>query len=297
MPDGKQADSGGDGVRNGQNPNRDAFVEGYAPVVVSAITHLPNQKGYHKKRFDVIRASLETMRRNAGADCQIVIWDNGSCANLKAWLINEYRPDYLIFSKNVGKSIARASIVNMLPPSTVVGVADDDMFYYPDWLAAQLEILAEFPDVGTVSGWPVRTQFRFHCESTVRWAMQNADEFEAGRFISPKEDKDFCTSIGRDYEWHSGEYTENDRDYLMVYKGIQAYATGHHAQWIGIAGIVSPFLTYTKEAMADERPFERAVNNAGLLRLTTYKRYTRHIGNALDQELEALWHERESVTA
>ena len=285
------------GMREGTNPLRSATVKPYAPIVVSAITHLPNQEGYHRHRFDVIRASLETMRANAGMNCEILVWDNGSCSNLKGWLINNYRPDHLIFSRNMGKSIARASIVRMLPTDRIVGVADDDMFYYPDWLKKQVEVLNIYPNVGTVSGWPVRTQFRFHNSATVEWGKRKA-RMAVGKFISPEEDKDFCDSIGRDYEKHIAPYnrktglgSKSDMDTRLIYKDVKTYATGHHAQWIGIAGIVSPFLTYTAEAMANERPFEKAINDAGLLRLTTFERTSRHIGNILDDRLEDLWHE------
>ena len=283
-------------MREGTNPNRSKRVKPYAPVVIGAITHLPNLKGYHSERFDVIRASLETMRANAGMSCQVWIWDNGSCVNLRSWLLNEYRPDFLTFSYNVGKSIARASMVKGLPPDRVVGIADDDMFYYPDWLKKQMEVLTTYPNVGTVSGWPVRTQFRFHNSATVDWGKRNA-EMRTGRFISPEEDKDFCDSIGRDYEKHiapfnrkTGLGSAGELDTKLTYKGVKTYATGHHAQWIGIAGVVAPYLTFTPEAMADERPFERALNDAEMLRLTTFKRTSQHIGNIIDKRLEDLWH-------
>jgi glycosyltransferase involved in cell wall biosynthesis len=276
-------------MREGTNPNRKVILDGYKPVVVSAITHLPNLEGYHEHRLNVIKASLESMRANAGSDCQIMIWDNGSCDKLLYWLRRSYQPDFLIQSANVGKSIARASIVNMLPPDTIVGVADDDMFYYPDWLKEQVKVLTNYPNTGTVSGWPVRTQFRFHNSATVNWGRRYASRFERGKYISPQEDKDFCTSIGRDYQQYQIPYTRNDYDIKLTFRGIETYATGHHAQWIGYAGVVSQFVRYDKDAMADERPFEDAINKAGLLRLTTFKRYSRHIGNILDPELEAEW--------
>ena len=286
-------------MRDGTNPLRSALVNPIAPIVISAITHLPTEGGYHARRFDVICASLETMRANMGTNghnVEIAIWDNGSNANLKSWLLNVYRPNYLIFSRNVGKSIARAALVNMLPDDRIVGVADDDMFYYPDWLTKQLEILSVYPNVGTVSGWPVRTQFRFHNRSTIQWGKHNAT-FEQGKFISPKEDQDFCTSIGRDYEQHIAKFNRKtglgsagDVDTKLTYRGVEAYAVGHHAQWIGKVGIIKPFVEYTAQAMADERPFERAVDDAGLLRLTTFERTSQHIGNQLDKKLEELWH-------
>ena len=275
-------------MREGTNPNRLEKVEGYAPVVIAAITHLPNYDGYHSERLEVVKCSLETMRNNAGADCEIMVWDNGSAPGLTHWLKRSYQPDYLILGPNVGKSIARASIVRMLPPETIVGVADDDMFYYPDWLAKQLKVFHTYPNVGTVSGWPVRTQFRFHNSATEQWGRRYANRFERGRFISAQEDKDFCTSIGRDYNYQI-TYTRNDVDTKLTFRGVEAYATGHHAQWIGNAGVISEFVQYSHDAMADERPFEQAIDRAGLLRLTTFERTTQHIGNILDKKLEELW--------
>jgi hypothetical protein len=278
-------------VREGRNPNYFVPIKGYAPVVIGVVTHLPNQEGYHKERFEVIQCSLETLRANAGADCEIFIWDNGSCASLKGWFINSFRPDYLMLSRNVGKSIGRASMANMLPDDTIVGYADDDMFYYPDWLSKQLEVLNTYPNVGTVSGWPVRTQFRFHNKSTIAWGKANADKFERGRFISEQEDRDFCTAIGRDYEGHQVPYTQNDIDTKLTYKGVEVYATGHHCQFISRAGTIAPLLDYDEMAMSRERTFEEALDSAGLLRLTTFERNTRHIGNILDEELRQLWHD------
>ena len=275
-------------MREGTNPNRKATVDGYAPVVISAITHLPNFDDYHSDRLEVVKCSLQTMRDNAGADCQIMVWDNGSTKALTHWLKRSYQPDYLILSPNVGKSIARASIVRMLPPDTIVGVADDDMFYYEDWLKKQLKVYHTYPRVGTVSGWPVRTQFRFHNSATIDWGRRYANRYERGRYISAQEDKDFCTSIGREYSFQIS-YTRNDTDTKLTFRGVEAYATGHHAQWIGNAGTIAQFVRYTPEAMADERPFEQAINKAGLLRLTTFERTTQHIGNKLDKKLEALW--------
>jgi hypothetical protein len=270
------------------NPNRQAPVTPIAPIVISAVTHLPNLEDYHSERFDVIRCSLETMRANAGLDCEVLIWDNGSCAKLKAWLINDYKPDYLMFSRNVGLSIGRASIVNLLPPETIVAIADDDMFYYPDWLKKQIKVLDTYPKVGTVSGWPVRTQFRFHNKSTIAWGRKYG-QLRKGRFISEQEERDFCKSVGRDYEGFHFDYTRDDLDLLLTYNRLKAYAAGHHCQFIGRVKTLSPLMRYDPVAMGSDRPFEKAIDEAGLLRLTTYERTTRHIGNILDKSLEGLW--------
>jgi hypothetical protein len=256
--------------------------------VLSVITHLPSLDGYHEGRLNVIKACLESMRANAGDnDYQILVWDNGSCPKLLDWLRRSYKPDFLITGHNVGKSIARASIVRMLPPATFVGVSDDDIFYYPGWLDAHLEVMSTYPNVGTISGWPVRTQFRFCNRYTKEWGNR-LSILEYGRFISEQEDKDFCTGIGRDYKWHVG-YTRNDMDVKLNFRGVETYGTGHHCQLMAKAGILAQHTQFWAEALPSERPFEQSLDDAGLLRLTTYKRYTRHIGNVLDKELEVEW--------
>jgi hypothetical protein len=37
--------------------------------------------------------------------------------------------------------------------------------------------------------------------------------------------------------------------------------------------------------MANEKPFDIAIDNAGLLQLTTANRYSRHIGNMIDHKV------------
>jgi len=271
-------------MRTEMNPNRRTKADGYAPYIASSVTHLPNFEGYHQERFEVVKTSLTTMRENAGLDCQILIWDNGSCQEFRDWLLNEYKPDYVVLSNNVGLSNARAGLIRMLPPDVILGVADDDMYYYPDWFKAQVELMNYFPNVGQVSGYPVRTQMRWGNKRTLEWARKVAI-VEEGSFIPAEWDRDYCTSIGRDYEWHKKQ-TENDWDYRITYRGVQAYAFAHHCQFICKVKLLANLMRFTTEAMSDDKPFDWAVDNTGMLRLTTINRYTRHMGNVMDDDLK-----------
>ncbi|MDD4184303.1 MAG: glycosyltransferase [Candidatus Izemoplasmatales bacterium] len=271
-------------MRTEMNPNRRTKADGYSPYIASSVTHLPNFEGYHQERFEVVKTSLTTMRENAGLDCQILIWDNGSCQEFRDWLLNEYKPDYVVLSNNVGLSNARAGLIRMLPPDVILGVADDDMYYYPDWFKAQVELMAFYPNVGQVSGYPVRTQMRWGNKRTLEWARKVAI-VEEGSFIPAEWDRDYCTSIGRDYEWHK-KHTENDWDYRITYRGVQAYAFAHHCQFICKVKLLANLMRFTTEAMSDDKPFDWAVDNTGMLRLTTINRYTRHMGNVMDDDLK-----------
>ena len=52
---------------------------------------------------------------------------------------------------------------------------------------------------------------------TLEWARKVAI-VEEGSFIPSEWEEDFCTSIGRDYEWHK-KYTEKDMDKRITYRG------------------------------------------------------------------------------
>lgn len=270
-------------MRIGNNPLRAKMTSGLQGRIASVITHLPNQEGYHKRRLEVIQACLLSMR-NGAPGIPVIVWDNGSCDALVDWLRKEYQPHTLILSSNVGKSNARASLFGMVRQDAIMSLCDDDMLFYPGWWDASMKLMKTFPQVGRVSCYPVRTQARWGCWNTKAWAREFNEKYEVGKFISEEEDYDFCMSIGRDYEYQK-EYTANDKDYVVTYKGEQAYCFAHHCQFMAIVGVIEPFCQRNDHCMADEKPFDNAIDTAGLLNLTTRQRYARHIGNIVDQKV------------
>ena len=269
-------------MRIGHNPLRASRVDELPTHVMSVITHLPNRQGYHQYRLDVIKACLESMRFGAPG-IPVMVWDNGSCAELTDWLWEEYKPETLILSPNIGKSNARAALFRMVRTDAIMALSDDDMLFYPGWFDACEHLLKTFPDVGKASCYPVRTQGRWGCSATKEWAANNG-KLESGIFVTEEEERDFCASVERDYQWHL-DFAKDDRDFRVTYKDTQAYCYAHHCQFVSYVGRIIPFLERNNDAMANEKPFDNAVNNAGLLQLTTAKRYARHIGNVIDHKV------------
>lgn len=270
-------------MRVGSNPNRNAKAGEFKKIVLCVVTHLPNLTDeYHAKRLEVVQTCIRTMTENANTEYSLVIWDNASCSEFKEWIQDEVKPDVFMQSFNAGKAAGRTSVYRIVPPGHIVCYSDDDMLFYPDWLAPQLELLRHFPNVACVTGYPARTQFRWGNENTKEWARKNA-KLEFGRFLPREWEDDFAVSIGRDAEFHA-EYSRNDMDALITYKGKQAYATSHHCQFIGKSELVSRVISWDGQAMGDERIFDTALDTLGL-RLATTQRLTRHIGNVLHDEL------------
>lgn len=268
-------------MRIGMNPNAQIMLPPLPAIVAAVITHLPNRKGYHEHRFEVIQRCLSSMLDNAYRQIPLYIWDNGSDTRFRSWLTKELKPDYLMLSPNIGKASARTAILRTFPNDTVVCMSDDDIYYEPGWLSSQLDLLYTYPNVGMVSGCPVRTQARWGVESTLKWAQDRA-QLTMGRFIPDEWEYDFCRSIGRDIHQHMQD-SANDRDYLVKYQGSEAYAMAHHMQFLGFAGRLGCLGLWTNQAMRAEQHFDVAVDRLGLLRLTTTKRYTWHMGNVLEK--------------
>jgi hypothetical protein len=272
-------------MRVGQNPNKAAIVSAYAPVALAVVTHLPNTTtAYHSQRLEVVKACLTSMREGVHREHTFMVWDNGSIPDLRDWLRYVFKPDVLILSNNIGKTNAQHSMAGMLPENTIFCYSDDDMLFADNWLDPQINLMQAFPNVACVTGYPVRTAFRWGVENTIAWARARG-KLEVGTFIPQEYEDDFALSVGRDPEWHK-QYTDNDVDYRVTYNGVQAYCTSHHCQFITRAGTLTSLKQYDNYAMADEKPFDIMMDKLGL-RLATIQRVARHIGNRIDDSIRS----------
>lgn len=277
--------------RAGQNPLRQSKSPNFIrDIVCVVVTHLPELTGYHSQRFDVVKSCLYSMRKRIKRTHTFYVFDNGSCDTFREWVYNEFKPEMVTFSRNIGKTAARTTAISGLPASSIVCYSDDDILYYEDWFNPQIDLLNNFPNVSVVSGYPVRTMFRWGNKNTMLWASKNAT-VEVERFISDDYEKDFAASIGRVWEDHV-KLTENDNDVKITFNNHKAYATSHHCQFIGYTGKLLQALTYDNMAMGDEKKFDEKADQIGL-RLCTTERHCRHMGNVIDDklkiELDDLW--------
>lgn len=264
-------------MRVGRNPliNREAPAH-FPDVLLAVITHLPNSEGYHRERFAIVKNCIRSLIATSGGN-SILVWDNGSSAEFANWLTTWLEPDYLTLSPNIGKEAARAAILNMVPPDTIVALCDDDMLFEVGWLDAHLQLLKGFPNVGAVSGFPNRFSFGWGIDATLQWARDNA-LLEQGRFIPEQYESDYARSIGVKPE-RLAEINKDKQDYRVTYNGMTAYTQASHCQFVCVAGKIAPLCDYSKGALGDEQPFDKAIDTAGLLRLTTTTRYVKHMGN------------------
>jgi glycosyltransferase involved in cell wall biosynthesis len=277
-------------ARIGINPARGKLTE-YTPaqVSVAAVTYVPHLEGYFQQRLQILKLTFASLTASTNVLHDVLVFDNGSCKEVVEYLLSLREQgviDYLILSKeNIGK-IGAFSILFRAAPGEVIAYNDDDILFYPGWLEAQLDILKEVLNAGMVSGVPVRMGGGYAMDSLNKLA----EEPPAGltitrsRVIPDEWEEDWASSTGRD----PAEYlsaTRTQQDLLLRMGSIEAVGTASHFQFVSPKDVILKALpaSWTGKLMGHMVELDEAIDNMGYLRLSTRKRYTRHLGNTLSQ--------------
>jgi len=270
-------------MRKGQNPAK--FVKEVAKperITAAMLTYIPFLSGFYEETLDVLKVSLDSMRKDAGLAFDLLVFDNGSCPEARDYLIKEKedgRIQYLILSeKNVGKGGAWNMILAGAP-GEIIAYADSDVLFSPDWLKRSVDILETYPNVGMVTARPFRTPPDFY-SSTLNWAKENA-RLEDGNFILWETFLEFNLSLGQTEEENQKVYAET-KDWKLTYKGVTTMAGASHWQFTAYKSTLHRFLPFDmSRPMGQVRQLDQRMNDAGLLRLMVSDPLAMNMSNTL----------------
>ncbi len=289
--------------RIGINPSRGKTLD-YHPVrtTVAVLVYVPHQAGYFQSRMDVTKATIESILANTKAPFDLLIFDNGSCPEMVAYLQSLYDRgwvDYLLLSKrNIGKLNALNIIFNTAP-GEVVAYTDDDVFHLPGWLSAHLEIIDTFPNVGAVTGFYIRQRVGLSSESTIEFANSlvgpNQPEIKTqrGLLMPRKWEEEYVDNTGRTWEQYRAE-TDGMEDIVVTYQGLEAWVSAHHFQMVCPKGVVKDILEemlpvgWSDQVMGRMVELDDRMDAKGYLRLCTKQQTMMLMGNAISEDVVEL---------
>ncbi|HZW03248.1 MAG TPA: glycosyltransferase family A protein [Anaerolineaceae bacterium] len=257
-------------MRVGQNPAK--FVKEVAKparVTVAILTYIPFQSGFYAETLNVLKVTLNSLHANTGIPFDLLLFDNGSCAEVQDFLLEEQRAgriQYLLLSeKNLGKGGAWNFILAGAP-GEIIAYADSDVLFLPGWLERSLEILETYPNTGMVTSRPFRTKEEFFTAS-LDWARAAGVELTEGQLIPYETFAEFNRSLGA----ADAEIRENyaaSRDVRVSYQGVTAQLGASHWQFVAYKSVLQAFLPFDmSRPMGQVRQLDERMNAAGKLRL------------------------------
>jgi len=272
-------------MRVGQNPAK--YVKTVARperITVAVLNYIPFLSGFYTEALDVLKVCLDSARREAGLPFDLLVFDNGSCEEVKNYLVNEQdegRIQYLLLSeKNLGKGGAW-NIMLTGAPGEIIAYADSDCLFYPGWLAESVKLLESFPKAGMVTARPFRTNPDFYTSTSVWGSSTSGVTVERGQTIPWETFLEFDRSIGQTDEEIRKHY-ESSEDIVLTYKNIRALAGASHWQFTARKDVLAQFLPFDMDRpMGQVKQLDQRVNEAGYLRLMPDKPYVMNMSNTL----------------
>jgi len=283
-------------MRYGQNPlkEQEKRVEPPAAITVGVLNHIPAQTGYFRGQLDSLKLCLASIRHHADQPIDLLVVDNGSCAEVQAYLQGELaagRIDYLILNRrNMGKANAVFQILRAAP-GDLVFYSDGDIYYKPGWVQAHLDVLRAFPRAGLIGGIPLRIQADYYTAGTLRWVAENQTRLtvERGDLIPEEWTRAFLKSVGvpeRDFAGYFAKWRPL-QDCRVTAGGVTAYVGASHAQFLTSRQVIER-LPHRRFGLAlnttEDQVLDRAIEDAGWLRLSTERPFVYHIGNVISED-------------
>lgn len=278
-------------VRMGMNPARKKHTN-YKPaeVTIGVLAYIPTLAGYFEQRLDILSLCINSIVQNTYHPYDLLVLDNGSSEVVRNFLVDLNQDgviDYLLLSERNLGVLNGLRLLTQTAPGKYLAYSNDDVFYYPGWLEAHMKVFETFPDVGTVSGAPVGIQSTNASKSFNK--IFHSDLFQGATTKTSRNvewEEDWAKSTGREVEAHLKFCKENPLNEMEI-EGVSVVGSASHYQFVAPISIIEQALPseWDNNLMGGVVELDRTVDGLGYLRVSTHQRYTRHIGNALDNDL------------
>lgn len=275
-------------MRVGDNPNRHKPIESeFSSHRVVIPIYIPNNEGYFKDSFNVLKVSIESLIKTINLDTKITLISNASSKEVNDYLNVLYiegKIDRVILNKeNVGKMNAiitetRASYEEFIT------YADADVFFDKGWLKNTFKIFKNVPRAGYVSMNPMPNSLGLSTATILDNLSLFSKKQKTKNICTYADLEHFHKSIGRNESFTREMFEEKN---IFCVNNEYIIGAGHFCCTIK----KTPTLKYVPIVKCDasisggseanylDIPFDKT----GLWKLSSSKAYVWHMGNVLDK--------------
>lgn len=272
-------------MRKGINPVKQLqTVQKPQRVTVTVLNHIPFLDGFYADMLKVLDLSLTSLRQNAGMEFDLLVYDNGSCAEARAYLLSEFNKGniqtLILSDRNMGKGGAW-NVMLQAAPGEIVAYADNDVLYHAGWLRESVKVLETFPNVGMVTSRPYHSIPDLY-SACLEWAAATPDvQVETGKLINPEWIREFLLSLGRTEEEMLEDISQED--VKLTYRGVSAFCGASHWQFLAWKKVLQEFLPIDlSKPLGQVLRLDKMVNERGYLRLMTDQPYVMNLSNSVE---------------
>ena len=276
-------------MRVGQNPAKSINnVPQPHKITVALAVYIPFLKGYYADSLEVLKVCLNSIWENTSVPYDLLVFDNDSCSDVQEYLLDAHEKNFiqylLLSDKNIGKGGAW-NFIFQGAPGEIIAYTDSDVYFFPGWLNTSIEILDAFPNAGMVTSRPMRTPEKYY-SSTLEWANDHPDvTLESGQFLSWNIDREHTLSLGVSEE-QARKWYDSGQDWRLTRDGVSSHLGAAHFQFITRKSLIQQFLPLELDRpMGQVRLFDKLINEAGYLRLSTCEPLVKHLGNKVGSNI------------
>ncbi|OXG08788.1 glycosyl transferase family 2 [Flavobacterium araucananum] len=271
-------------MRVGFNPHKDE------PQQDSEFTHqviipvyIPNQEGYFKDSFAILKLCLESLFATIHKKTFITIANNGSDTSIAQYLdtlLQQNKIQELIHTENIGKlnAILKGLAGNRIE---LVTISDSDVLFLPNWQVETVKVFQHVPNAGVVGIVPQFKMYESNCGNVIFDNLFN----RRLKFFEVKNKEaliQFYDSLGweRNYNQDYLKYNlglEINSDFKVLIGSGHFVATYKKDIFDEIVSYIGFKMGGTSEGYLDKLPLKK-----NYWRLTTEDNYAYHLGNTLE---------------
>jgi hypothetical protein len=279
-------------MRVGKNPFKyktDKFTP--AKVGIVSLTYIPFLSGYYEYSLEVLKIHLESLLLTKTEDCNLLVFDNGSCREVSNFLQAEQQRgaiDWLVLSNH---NMSKAGAINWafsVLDNDYLAYTDSDILLRPGWVEESLAIFSQFDRAGIVAVQP--PFFDLLKEELLTLESIRADErFQVEEMIPDlRWVEEYCRGVGIPEEKRS-KYQTTPLFRVRTRSGEgEAWIGATHAQFMvsrEVGKAILPLPVSGRLMPADAKEINRKPEALGYWQLSTIDSYFYHIGNTLNEQV------------